>query len=315
MFVLLWQMDSLMVQGQIHPETAFYWENPYYLSPAYVNLDYKGYFSLAARKQWAGLDGSPATFFATGALFWEDYRTQAGMKILEDKIGYLHTLDFSLSYTYSLRLAWNNFLNLGIAASWQTQNIDRSKVVVDNFDDPVFFNEKLKGLKDWNAHLGIEYVYDRSLIVGIASQNMMSFLRDKPHIWAGVNYAYARYRTRSLARGFDAGRYRTRSFSRSYDMEYGVCLKQYEDDFQVDGMISLYVNRENQEEKFQFSLFGRSVGEIGVLAGFKLVSNLKFLCTYDYNFKAVSDNTYGSFEIMMTYPVQRSRSCRGVWDR
>ena len=51
-----------MVQGQIHPETAFYWENPYYLSPAYVNLDYKGYFSLAARKQWAGLDGSPATF-------------------------------------------------------------------------------------------------------------------------------------------------------------------------------------------------------------------------------------------------------------
>lgn len=314
-FFLLGLFNSMSVRGQIHPETAFYWENPYYVSPASVNLDYQGYFSLAARKQWAGLKGSPATFFATGALFWEDYRTQAGIKILKDKIGYINTFDFSLSYTYSLRLAWNSFLNLGIAGAWQTQNVDRAEVTTENPDDPIYASERFKGLKEWNTHLGIEYVYDRCLIVGVSSQNLMSFLRDEPYIWAGVNYAYARFRTRSLARGFDAGHYRTRSFARSYDMEYGVCLKQYEDDFQVDGMLTLYINRNTQEEKFQFSLFGRSVGEVGILAGFKLVSDLKFLCTYDYNFKAVSDNAYGSFEVMVTYPLHRSHTCRGVWDR
>lgn len=305
----------LSVQGQINPETAFYWENPYYISPASVNLDYKGYFSLAARKQWAGLKGAPATFFATGTIFWEDYHTQAGLKILKDKIGYINTLDFSLSYTYAIRLTWNSFLNLGMAGVWQTQNVDRSEVLVDHSDDPIFSSARFKGLNDWNTNLGVEYVYDRSFSIGLASQNLMSFVRDEPYIWGGVNYLYARYRTRSLARGFDAGHYRTRSFARSYDMEYGICIKQYENDLQVDGMISLYINRETQEEKFQFSIFGRSVGEIGILAGFKLISDLKFLCTYDYNFEAVSNNAYGSLEVMITYPIRRTKTCRGIWDK
>lgn len=303
-------------KAQITPETAFYWENPYYISPASVNLDYQGYFSLSGRKQWTGLEGSPATVFATGALFWEEYRTQAGVKVLQDNIGYVNTLDVSLSYAYSLRIAWNQFLNAGIAGAWQSQRIDRNKVKVEELEDPSFSSARFKGLSGWNVHLGVEYVYDRSFIVGIASQNLMSFLRDKEEeIWGGVNYLYARYRTRSLLRGFDTDHYRTRSFAHSYDMEYGICVKQYEEDIQVDGMISFYINRETQEEKFQLSLFGRSVGEVGFLAGVKLVSDLKILCTYDYNFKVVSDNAYGTFEVMLTYPVRRTKTCRGVWDR
>jgi len=305
----------LAARAQITSETAFYWENPYYISPAYINLDYRGYFSLSGRKQWAGLEGSPSTVFATGTLFWEDYRTQAGIRILQDNIGYVGTLDFSLSYAYSLRLSWNRFLNLGIAGSWQSQRLDRNKVRAEEADDPAFSDGRFKGLGAWNASIGAEYVYDRSFIAGIASQNLMSFFRNGEKIWGGMNYLYARYRTRSLFRGFDSGRYRTRSFARSYDMEYGICVKQNEEDIQVDGMISFYINRETQEEKFQLSLFGRSVGELGFLAGVKLVSDLKILCTYDYNFKAVSDNSCGTFEVMLTYPVRRTKTCRGVWDR
>lgn len=296
------------VKAQITPETAFYWENPYYISPASINLDYYGYFSLSGRKQWTGVEGSPATACATGALFWEEYRTQAGMKILQDKIGYVSTLDLSLSYAYSLRIAWNQFLNAGIAGAWQSQWTDRNEIRTEESVDPAFSDERFKGMSGWNVNVGAEYVYDRAFIVGIASQNLMSFLRDKDEIWGGVNYFYARYRTRSLLRGY----YRKRSFAR---MEYGICLKQYEEDLQVDGMISFYINRDKQEEKFQFSLFGRSVGEVGFLAGMKLGSDLKVLCTYDYNFKVVSGNTCGTFEVMLTYPVRRTQTCRGVWDR
>lgn len=305
----------ISLKAQVNPETAFYWENPYSISPAYVNLDYLAFFSLSARKQWASLKGAPVTLFATGAFYLEDYHTQVGMKILKDKIGYINTLDLSLSYTYVLRVSWNSFLNMGLAVSWQSQTVDRGEVDIEEPGDPIMSSDRFKGLKTWNGHLGFEYVYDKKFIVGIASQNLMSFVRDEPNIWGGVNYAYARYRTRSLGRSFDAGRYRTRSFARSYDMEYGVCVKHYENDIQVDGMISFYVNRNTQEEKFQLALFGRSVGEVGFLAGFKLVSELKFLCTYDYNFKAVSDNAYGSFEVMVTYPLHRNNTCRSQWDR
>lgn len=313
--VVFCALSILSLKGQINPETAFYWENPYSISPASVNLDYKAFLTLAARKQWSGLEGAPVTFFTTGTLYLEDYRTQFGIKILKDKIGYFNTLDISASYAYVLKLDWHNFLNMGIGGSFQSQGIDRNEVSLDNQHDPILGSDRLNNLKNWNLNLGVEYVYDKSFIFGAASQNLMSFLRDDPHIWGGVNYVYARYRTRSLGRSFDAGYYRTRSFAKSYDMEYGVCVKQYENDIQVDGMVSLYVNREIQEEKFQFSLFGRSVGEMGVLVGFKLLSELKFLCTYDYNFKSVSGNTGGTFEVMVTYPIHRSQNCRSQWDR
>lgn len=292
---------SSPVKAQINPETAFYWENPYYINPASVNLDYSAFFSLAARKQWASFPGSPATFFATGAFYLEDYRTQVGAKIVKDKIGYLNTFDVSLSYAYTLRLSWNSFLNMGVAGSWQSQSVDRKKIEIENPDDPVLGSERMRGLKEWNANIGAEYVYDKKLIVGIASQNLFSFFKSEPHIWGGTNYVYARYRTRSI--------------ERSFDLEYGICGKQYEGDFQVDGMVSLYLNRDRREEMLQFSIYGRSVGEVGFLAGVKLISELKFLCAYDYNFKALSGETRGSFEVMITYPIHRNSMCRSEWDR
>ena len=88
--------------GQSIPETAFYWENPYYINPASVNFDYAGYFTLGGRKQWTGIEGSPATYFTTGAFYAEGYRTQGGIKILKDKIGYIGSLDIALSYAYTL---------------------------------------------------------------------------------------------------------------------------------------------------------------------------------------------------------------------
>lgn len=289
------------IRAQVNPETAFYWENPYYISPASVNLDYRAFFSLAARKQWASFPGSPVTLFATGTLYWEDYRTQAGVKVLKDKIGYFNTLDLSLSYAYTLRIAWNSFLNMGIAGAWQSQSVDRKEVEIENPDDPILGSERMRGLQEWNAHLGIEYVYDKKLIVGLAGQNLFSFFKSGPSIWGGMNAAYARYRTRSV--------------ERSYDLEFGLCVKQYEKDIQTDGMLSLYINRDRREEMLQFSLFGRSVGEAGFLVGVKLVSDLKFLCTYDYNFNAMKGLTGGSFEIMITYPIQRNSMCRSEWDR
>lgn len=171
--ICLFCISSL--RAQINPETAFYWENPYSVNPASVNLDYSAFFSLAARKQWASFPGSPVTFGATGAFYLEDYRTQVGMKVLKDKIGYLNTFDVSLSYAYTLRLSWNSFLNMGVAGSWQSQDIDRKEVELENPDDPVLGSERMRGLKEWNANTGAEYVFDKKLVVGMASQNLFSF--------------------------------------------------------------------------------------------------------------------------------------------
>ncbi|MDL2231276.1 PorP/SprF family type IX secretion system membrane protein [Porphyromonadaceae bacterium OttesenSCG-928-L07] len=312
LLMLLGGLSSL--RGQINPTTAFYWENPYFINPASVNLDYSGFFSLAARKQWTGIRGTPLTFSGTGTYYFDSYNTQVGIKALKDEIGYVSTMDVALSYAYILRLSWNSFLNMGLSGAYQVQSIDKGEVTLEDMNDPIWSDSRLNGIKEWNASLGVEYIFDKVLTLGLSSQNLLSFFKRDPFIWGGTNYMYARYRTRSLGRGFDPGYYRTRSFPISFDMEYGVCLKHYKDDFQVDGMISFYINRQSQEEMVQLSLLGRSVGEIGILAGVKLISDLKLLCSYDYNFKAVNGRSSGTFEIILTYPIRRNNICRSEWD-
>lgn len=39
------------------------------------------------------------------------------------------------------------------------------------------------------------------------------------------------------------------------------------------------------------------------LAGVKLVSDMKILCSYDYNIKALKGDARGTFEVIVTYPL------------
>lgn len=289
------------VKGQVNPSTAFYWENPYYINPAFVNTECSAYFSLSARKQWLGLSGSPFTAFGTGTFYWEKYRMQAGIKILNDKIGYLNSSDISLSYAYTVPLR-NNFLNMGFSWSYQLQKTNRGEVIIDDWNDPALANV-LGGKRQWNAGLGFEYIVDRSFRIGLSTQNMLSFFKREGAIFGGTNYLYGRYRTRIFGSIYQPTAYLSTASPTTYDMEWGVCLKQYENDFQVDGVMSFYLNHNTQKEKFQFSLLGRSTGEFGVLAGVKLISEMKILCSYDYNFKSLKGNTNGTFEVIITYPL------------
>lgn len=292
-------LAAFSVKGQVNPSTAFYWENPYYVNPAFVHTEASAYFSLSARKQWMGFSGSPVTAFGTGTFYWEKYKMQVGIKFLNDKIGYLNSSDLSLSYAYAVSFR-NSFLNMGLSCSYQLQKADREKVAIEDWNDPALANvweEK----KRWNAGFGLEYVVGSCFRVGLSTQNFFSFFKKEGAIFGGTNYLYGRYRTRILGRLYQPTSYRTRTSPVTYDMEWGLCLKQNETDCQVDGVLSFYLNQHTQKEKFQFSLLGRSTGEFGVLAGAKLISEIKILCCYDYNFKSLKGNTNGTFEVIVTY--------------
>lgn len=305
--LLVTVLAASSVKGQVNPATAFYWENPYYINPAFVHTDASAYFFLSARKQWMAVSGSPVTFFGTGTFYSEKYRMQTGVKILHDKIGYLNSSDLSLSYAYSLA-SRNGALNMGLSLSYQLQSVDREKVDLEEEYDPALANF-LETRKDWNAGIGVEYIAGRSLRVGLSAQNMFSFFKKGRVIFGGTNYLYGRYRIRILGRIWQPTAYRTTASPTTCDMEWGICLKQYENDFQADGVVSFYVNHHTQQEKFQFSLLGRSIGEIGILAGVKLISEVKVLCAYDYNFKSWQENSRGTFEVIVSYPLFPAKCC------
>ena len=296
----LLQLTFFCARGQVNPSTAFYWENPYYINPAFVNTEASAYFSLSARKQWLGLSGSPVTVFGTGAFYWEKYRMQAGVKLLNDRVGYLNSTDLSLSYAYTLSFQ-ESFLSMGFSWGYQFQKADRGEVLIEDETDPALEN-LFAGKKKWNAGLGVEYIVNPSFRVGLSTQHLFSFFKKERAIFGGTNYLYGRYRTRILGRIFRPS-YRTSASPTTYDLEWGLCVKQTEDDFQVDGVMSFYLNHPTQREKFQFSLLGRSTGEFGFLAGVKLLSEMKILCSYDYNIRSLKGDTKGTFEVIVTYPL------------
>lgn len=307
---------ALRLSAGVYPQTAFYWENPYSISPAFVFGEEAAFFSLAARKQWEGVEGSPATFFATATYYVPEWGMQTGMKLMADRIGYRRSTGVSVSYAYSVRLSRDCRMNMGIGGTWMQQATDRGEVVTGEANDPVWEKGVFDDRSCWDMDGGIEFTYNRRLVAGLSAQNLYAFVsRPEGRVWDGTVYVYARYRTRSLGRSFDRDYYRTRSFHRSFDMEYGLCVRSDDGHIGVDGMVTLYLNRHTQEEKYQFSLLGRSAEEVGVMAGMKLTGGLKLLGVYEYNLKPLDNKTGGSFEVMISYPLRRKRECKVRWDR
>ncbi len=294
------QLTFFCARGQLNPATAFYWENPYYINPAFVNTEASAYFSLSARKQWLSLSGSPVTVFGTGSFYWEKYKMQAGVKLLNDKIGYVNSTDVSVSYAYVLSFQ-SSFLSMGFSWAYQFQKADMGEVLIEDETDPALVSLEA-GKKQWNVSLGVEYIMNPFFRVGLSTQHLFSFFKKEKAIFGETNYLYGRYRTRILGRIFRPS-YRTSASPTTYDMEWGLCVKQTEDDIQVDGVVSFYLNHPTQKEKFQFSLLGRSTGEFGFLAGVKLLSEMKILCSYDYNIGSLKGDTKGTFEVIVTYPL------------
>jgi type IX secretion system PorP/SprF family membrane protein len=56
-------------QAQIDPLYAQYISNPMLINPAYAGLNNNLNAGITYRKQWAGFDGSPATYNSVGARF------------------------------------------------------------------------------------------------------------------------------------------------------------------------------------------------------------------------------------------------------
>lgn len=293
-------LASLPVKGQINPVSSFYWENPYIINPAFVQTDARAVFTLSGRKQWIGLDGSPVTTFGSGTFYSEKHRMQAGVKLLNDRVGYVNSTDLSLSYAYTLPFR-SSFLSMGFSWGYQFRKTDRGELRIEDDTDPVLAGIG-GGEKQWNGELGLEYILTPEIRFGVSSRNFLSFFRKEGSVFGGTNYVYGRYRTRILGRGYRPS-YRTSASPTTYDMEWGVCVRQTEGEIQVDGVLSFYLNHPTQREKFQFSVLGRSTGEVGILAGVKLLSEMKILFSYDYNLRALKGNTRGSFEAIVTYPL------------
>jgi type IX secretion system PorP/SprF family membrane protein len=313
--ILLLSAVATSLVAQSNMQLNNFWENTYFISPASINEKYNTELALAARQLWAGNEGAASTAFGSATIYNEDMRSQFGVKVIGDHIGYTTRFDGLLSYAYSLFLTKDVHLHMGIGLGYQFLTFDISQVQVSNPSDPVPYM-RLTDRSNFNSDFGME-LYTKNLRVGFSGQHLFSTLNLVDSLLGNSTfYAYINYKE-------DMKKY--------INMSYGACLidnhGRYTDHsgthdrdvYQLHLTSSAYFKVTPTAPVFNLGLYTRLpinyagtkyIPEIGGLFGIEIGDNTYLTYSVDFNMSNINRNSIGTHELMLTYKINPRRKCR-----
>lgn len=293
---------STLLVAQSNIRLNNYWGNMYFLTPAAIYDKYAAVFSVAAKKQWVGIEGSPSTLFVSGTSFNEDKNTQLGFSLVQDKVGYTSVSNLQLTYAFALQLNYTWQLHLGLGGNYQRISYDPSKMMLENENDAYAYTQLSKQTA-FDADLGIEFA-TKSLKLGVVSQNMFDAFSKTRHVQWNTNMAYIRYREIN---------------QKPVNLGAGVCAIQIGNIYQLEFNTSAYFKFEqkngygNDAQILDVGLFYRTASEVGINFGFNLSKELHVSYSYDYHFGSIRLGSMGTNEIMLTYHIPTKCKCHNAW--
>ena len=301
-FVVMFNLMSLLVVGQSNIRLNNYWGNAHYINPASIYDKYQAVFSMAARKQWVGVTGAPMTFFASGSTYIENLNTQLGLIAIQDKIGYTSVTNLDLTYAYAIKLEHDWQFHFGMGLTYQSLSYDISKVDLSSGYDPQAY-QNLLSEDNFNSDLGIE-VSNPSFRIGLSSQNIFSVFSTDRKYQTNTNFLYTRFR---------------QPVSNSFSLGFGVCGIQYSNMYQAEFNLTSYfkvaerTGLSETPDLFDVGLFYRTKSEIGLIFGFDLSEAIHLSYSYDYNVSGINRSSIGTNELMITYNLSRRPVCHSCW--
>lgn len=293
---------SLLLVAQSNIRLNNYWGNAHYINPASIYDKYLAVFSMAARKQWIGIEGAPMTYFASGSVYIDKLNTQLGLIAVQDKIGYTSITNLNFTYGYALKLDRDWQVHLGMGVNYQSLSYDISQVNLSNSNDPLVY-QYLNSENNFNSDIGIE-VTNKSLRLGASSQNIFSVFSTEKNRQTNTNFLYARYRQNS---------------NDMINFGVGVCGIQYSNFYQAEFNVTSYFKMSqtsgltDKPDLFDLGLFFRTGSEVGVILGFDINESLHLSYSYDYNVGSLSRGSYGTNELMLTLNLIKEPLCHNCW--
>ncbi|HMM12118.1 MAG TPA: PorP/SprF family type IX secretion system membrane protein [Bacteroidales bacterium] len=141
--------------GQQFPLSNHYTINPYTLGPQYAGVRSSGEFFFNYRKDWVNINPSPETI-RFNANFGVGGGIYLGAEAFLDRVDILERFKGSLSFTYKLQMADEQYLYFGMNGQMYQNSVDLGRLHGD-LSDPLFQNlDKLTKL-NFNAGWGILY--------------------------------------------------------------------------------------------------------------------------------------------------------------
>ena len=294
--LILLNLTAIMLFAQSNIRLNNDWNKMYIINPASINDQYLAEFNMATRQQWTGFQGSPTTLFASGTLYIDDLYTQFGLKVMQDKIGFTSTTNIDLTYAYAARVNDDWKLNLGLGLSFQMLGYDVSKVISPTPTDPTVLNG-LINKNNVNSDIGFELT-NKNYKFGLAGQNIFTLFSPVNKMFPNTNFVYAMYHDSSHD---------------SFNLGYGVCGIQYSNIYQMEFNLTGYFKPNASTNPFQLGLVYRTWSEVGLLFGFDISHNFRVSYSYDYNFSGISNASFGTHELMLTYRLDKVYHCKNCW--
>ena len=161
---------SCAVIAQQDPLYSQYINNPFVINPAYAGFTNNLSTAVSYRQQWAGFEGGPKTFNASGHVSLFDNRMGAGLMISSDQIGSNTVTEVFGSYAYRIQIDNKRTLSFGLQAGVANYVVDNSKVNPADPGDPLFEGS----VRELKPSFGAGIIYSTDLLfVGLSVPRML----------------------------------------------------------------------------------------------------------------------------------------------
>lgn len=179
--------------AQQNPFAASYFQNQYLANPAMVGGDDKIKAGVGYRRQWAGIDNSPYSVYATGEYSSGD-KMNFGLTVFNDKAGMLNTSLVMASYAYYLPVtSMGGRVHLGVSAGAVNRQIDLKDFNGDPGDLLLTGGNDIR----FDGGIGVAYT-DKQITVQASFPNMVTYFKkendslvNRPTFFAAASYKLA----------------------------------------------------------------------------------------------------------------------------
>ncbi|QNJ98721.1 PorP/SprF family type IX secretion system membrane protein [Constantimarinum furrinae] len=278
--------------GQQDPQYTQYMYNPMSINPGYAGsletLDIVGIY----RDQWVGIDGAPVTQSLGAHAPLRNDEIGLGVDIRHDALGPSDEVLINGNFSYKLQLSPYIKLGLGLKAGANIFNVDYSKGLFQDPNDPVF-NNNIDNRLTLNLGAGI-YLYSDNWYLGGSVPDFITnqFYDDIQQSVAEEELQYY------LIGGY--------VFDVTTDLKLKPAfLLKYLSGFPV--VVDFSANM-MYRERFVLGISYRYEDAVNGLAGFQILDSVFVGYSYDYTLTDLQDYNSGTHEIVLRFTlVQKSK--------
>jgi type IX secretion system PorP/SprF family membrane protein len=302
----------LSAEAQSNIRFGSFWFDTFYLNPAAIDeLLPLWKVGLGTRQQWMKFPGAPRTYAATTAYYNDAMKSQIGLRVVADRIGYTQSIDASLAYAYSVDMNGAR-LNLGLAFRAQNLVYDWAQAFTGNtLSDPATYQNLQAQLK-YNTDAGLELSWQQhgrgKWLFGLASQNLLSLFMPEQDPFSNANFLYGRFRTNNRET------YYYDEEKNRFDFSVAALLvhtKLYDAPHVLQTEWNANVHFNLGQYVLSTGLLYRLQSEAGLIFGVDYGNHISGAIVYEYPFEfAQTKNIHplGTIEVMLTFRFKTDHS-------